>query len=149
MEDLAKLPGYKDARAARFARLGPKYRHITKKIQAEYKERIMRHPFYRGQVFWYLEDERGWLTDTVVLEIDVHKVVSPYRFPPGDRIPECIDGTPVIYFLNRTWAVPAQVQSKKSRIRRNKKWDIAEPITDPYEPESALRRILEYQATAR
>ena len=106
MEDLAKLPGYWDARNARFARIGPKYEHIVKKIQAEYTERIMRHPFYRGHVFWYLEGERGWLTDTVVLEIDVHKVVSPYRFPPGDRIPECIDGTPVIYFLNRTWATP-------------------------------------------
>ena len=107
IEDLAKLPGYREAVNARADRVGPKNRQIVKKIRAEYTERIERHPFYRGHVYSYLEDERGWLTDTSALEIDVHQVVSPYRFPPGDRIPECIDDVPVIYFLNRTWATPS------------------------------------------
>ena len=104
MEDLSELPGYSGAKNARADRLGPEYFRIVAMIRAKYAERIKRHPFYRGHVIWYLEDEKGWLTDTIVLEIDVHRMVSPYRFPPGDRIPECIEGVPVLYFLNRVWA---------------------------------------------
>ena len=104
MEDLRDLPGYRGAKNARADRLEPEFLRTVTMIGAKYDERIKRHPFYRGHVISYLEDKKGWLTDTIVLEIDVHRMVSPYRFPPGDQIPECIEGIPVLYFLNRVWA---------------------------------------------
>ena len=90
------IPGLADAVAARKGRLAPEKERIWTIVQ-KYQDRLDKHTYIYAYGPEPLIDENGWLTDKIVVVIDVIEMVDQNMLPPEDRISECMDGIPVYY----------------------------------------------------
>ena len=84
------------AAISRAERLRPERERIEA-IVDKYEDLFRRQPGLNGYGVVSVSDENGQPTDKMVIEILVTKKVDQSTLPPEDRIPDCLEGVPVVF----------------------------------------------------
>ena len=74
---------------------GDEFRARRHEVRLKYNSLFWRQPNVFGVSEGFLADGRGGWTEEVGINVKVTKKVDQSTLPPGDRIPDCLEGIPV------------------------------------------------------